>query len=178
MLQPELDSSRDHISGNGFATITLIEYGDFQCPHCAEVYPEIKMLQEVMGDQLKFAFRHYPLQNLHPLALEAAVVTEAAAQLDRFWYMHDLIFENQLYLSRASLLRFAEELDIDTSLFTDPVEYKKRLMKVVSDFESGVRSGVSGTPTFFVNGLKYNGMPDFNGLLAACNISMLSLEAG
>jgi protein-disulfide isomerase len=93
MLKPSLDLNRDHIFGHRLAPIELVEYGDLQCPNCAEVYPEIKMLQELMGSQLKFAFRHYPLPHLHPMALDAAVACELAALQEKFWHMHDMIFE-------------------------------------------------------------------------------------
>lgn len=109
MLVPSLDPDRDHISGWRFAPVELVQYGDLQCPHCADVYPCIKQLQEIMGDQLRFAFRHYPLPQLHSLALDAAISCEIAAIHGKFWYMHDMIFENQQYLSRAALLRFAGE---------------------------------------------------------------------
>jgi protein-disulfide isomerase len=177
MLKPLLDATRDHIFGWLFAPIELVQYGDLQCPHCAAVYPDIKQLQEVMGNQLKYAFRHYPLPQFHALALDAAIACEMAALQDKFWYMHDLIFENQPYLSRAALLRFADEIEMDTTLLTDTREHKKMSRKVIGDFESGVRSGVNGTPTFFINGLRYNGMNDLEGLLTACKYTQLMLEA-
>ena len=177
MLQPLLDETHDHIFGWRFAPVEIVQYGDLQCPHCAAVYPDIKRLQEIMGDLLKFAFRHHPLPQIHPLALDAAIACEMAALQDKFWQMHDIIFENQQYLSRAALTRFAEEIEMDTSLFIDTREYKKMSQKVISDFESGVRSGVNSTPTFFINGLRYNGMNDLDGLMSACRYTMLMLEA-
>ena len=128
-----------------------------------------------MGNQLKYAFRHYPLPQIHPLALDAAISCEIAAIQGKFWYMHDMIFENQKYLSRAALLRFAVEIEINTELFTDTREYRKMSRKVISDFESGVRSGVNGTPTFYINGRRYSGMHDLDGLLSACKYTLLTL---
>jgi protein-disulfide isomerase len=170
MLKYLFDFTRDHYVGNPLAPIELIEYGDFQCEYCGEVYTEIKKLQEALGNQLKFVFRHYPLSALHPLSLEAAVATEAAALQDnmKFWSMHDLIFENQKYLSRASLSKFAEEVGMDTTLLENSQTHKQLLPKVISDFESGVRSGVEGTPTFFINGHKYTGFHDFESLYKTC----------
>lgn len=175
MLVPSIDPDRDHISGCRFAPVELVQYGDLQCPHCADVYPCIKQLQEIMGDQLRYVFRHYPLPQLHLLALDAAISCEIAAIHGKFWYMHDMIFENQQYLSRAALLRFAEEIEIDTGLFTNTREYKKMSRKVISDFESGVRSGVNGTPTFFINGRRYNGLSDLEELLTTCKYILLKL---
>ena len=174
MLKYLFDHKRDRYYGYPLAPIELIEYGDLQCENCAAVYPEIKMLQEKMGSQLKFVFRHFPLTAIHSLALDAAVATEAAAQHDRlkFWDMHDMIFENQKYLCRSSLSSFAEEIGLDTIAFEDNRSHKKLIQKVTSDFESGVKSGVSGTPTFFFNRQKYNGFHDFESLYKACKYIM------
>lgn len=177
MLQPALTPARDHIAGDEFAPIELVQYGDLQCPHCADIYPFIKQLQEVMGDHLKYAFRHHPLPQLHPLALDAAIACEMAGLQDRFWHMHDMIFENQQRLCRTSFLNFAREIDIDTDLFTNTQDHRKMSRKVISDFESGIRSGVNTTPAFFINGLRYNGTNDFNGLLMACRYQLLLAEA-
>jgi protein-disulfide isomerase len=177
MLKPLLDINADHFFGYKYAPIELVMYGDFQCEYCALVYSEIKLLQQIMGNQLKYAFRHYPLPNLHPLALDAAVATEMAALQGKFWQMHDIIFENQKYLCRASLSRFAEEIEMDMFMFIDNREHQKLHGKVIADFESGVRSGVNATPTFFINGLRYKGMSDFDELYKACNYTLLLQEA-
>jgi protein-disulfide isomerase len=174
MLQPSIDPNRDHIFGLNSAPVELVQYGDLQCTHCADAYPYIKQLLEIMDNKLKFAFRHYPLQQIHSLALDAAISCEMAALQNKFWHMHDIILENQQYLSRASLLNFAEGINLDIDLFTDTVEYKRMSKKVFSDFESGVQSGVNGTPTFFINGLRYNGMNDLDGLLTACKYAALT----
>jgi protein-disulfide isomerase len=177
MLQPLLDATRDHIYGWRFAPIELVQYGDLQCPYCAALYTDVKRLQDIMGDQLKVAFRHYPFPQIHPLALDAAIACEKAALQNKFWYMHDIIFENQQDLSGASLLRFAEEIEMDTTLFSDNRENKILLRKVISDVESGVRSGVKRTPAFFINGARYNGKNDLEDLLSACTDTLLMLEA-
>ncbi len=168
MLKYLFDHTRDHFYGYPLAPIELIEYGDFQCEHCAAVYPEIRMLQQEMGNQLKFVFRHYPLSAIHPMALDAAISTEAASLQDKFWYMHDIIFENQKYLTRSSLSKFAEEIGLDVASFEDNRCRKKLTQKVITDFESGSKSGVNGTPVFFINRHKYNGFDDFESLYKTC----------
>lgn len=177
MLQPPLAPSRDHLAGDPFAPIELVQYGDFQCPHCASIYPAIKQLQEVMGDHLKYAFRHYPQPQLHPLSLDAAIACELAGLQGKFWYMHDMIFENQQRLCRTSFLNFAKEIDLDTNQFTNTQHHRKMSRKVISDFESGIRSGVNDTPAFFINGLRYNGANDFESLYLACRYRLLQTEA-
>ncbi|MEO6315264.1 MAG: thioredoxin domain-containing protein [Chitinophagaceae bacterium] len=164
----QFDPNRDHYYGALDAPVELIEYGDFQCRHCADVYVQIKLVQEMLGSQVKFVFRQYPLPALHPMALDAAVAAEAAAQQNKFWYMHDMIYENQKFLSPASLLQFAEAIEIDTELMQSHAKHKKMVQKVISDFESGVKNGVDGTPTFFINGQRYNGFHDFENLYQTC----------
>ena len=170
MLKYLFDHKRDHYYGYPLAPIELIEYGDFQCEHSATVYPEIKMLQERMGNRLKFVFRHYPLPAIHPIAIDAAVASEAAALIGElsFWRMHDIIFENQKYLTRSSLTEFAEATGIDRLVFQDNRNYTKLIQKVLVDFESGVKSGVNSTPTFFINGNMYDDFHDFENFYKTC----------
>jgi protein-disulfide isomerase len=168
MLKLPFNSSRDHYQGSLTAPIELLQYGDFQCPHCAETYPDIKMLIESLGSDIRFVYRHYPLPNIHSLALEAAVATEAAGFQGKFWYMHDMIFENQKYLLRSSFSSFAREIELDMRTYENNNKHKRLFHKVIHDFESGTKSGVDGTPTFFINGKKYNGFNDFEGLYKSC----------
>ena len=170
ILTYPFDHTRDRYYGHPLTPIELIQYGDFQCENSAAVYPEIKMLQEKMGNQLKFVFRHFPLSAIHPLSVNAAVAAEAAALQGglSFWNMHDMIFENQKYLGHSSFSRFAEEIELNTMLFEDARRDKKLVQKIASDYESGVKSGVSGTPTFFFNGKKYNGFHDFESFFRTC----------
>lgn len=170
MLKHPFDHTRDHYYGYPLAPIELIQYGDFQCENSAAVYPEIKMLQKKMGNQLKFVFRHFPLPAIHPFSLSAAIAAEAAALQGStsFWDMHDMIFENQKYLSHSSFSRFAEEIELNTMMFEADRKDKKLIQKIGSDYESGVKSGVSGTPTFFFNGKKYNGFHDFQSFYKTC----------
>ncbi len=167
MLLPNFRTDYDHFQGSPLAPIELIQYGDFQCAHCADVYPLIKCLQDCFGSMLKFVYRHYPIPVRNPLSLQAAVAAEAAALQGKFWYMHDMIYENQKYLTRASFSEFAREIDLDTRVFEDCREQRQLFRKVISDFEGGVKSGVDSSPTFFVNGVRYDGFDDFDSLYSA-----------
>ncbi len=164
-LKPAV-SKTDHVQGNEKALIELVEYGDYQCPHCGHAYPIVKKIQKALGEKLLFVFRNFPLQEIHPSALLAAVASEAAARQNKFWEMHDLIFENQNNLSEQNILALAKHLKLDSKKFEKDLEDEKLLDKVNADFESGVRSGVNGTPTFFINGVKYTGSWEYADLLA------------
>ena len=154
-LKPAVNSN-DHIQGNKNAPIELLEYGDYQCPHCGRAYPIVKSIQRKLGDDLKFVFRNFPLSEIHPNAINAAVAAEAASAQNKFWEMYDSIFQNQQHLSDVDLVRYAVRIGLDPEVFEADFETPKFLEKVESDFESGVRSGVNGTPSFFINGEKYN----------------------
>jgi protein-disulfide isomerase len=167
MLHPNFRTDYDHYQGCLLAPIELIQYGDFQCEHCAEVYPVIKWLQDSYGDLLKFVYRHYPIPTRHPLSLQAAVATEAAALQGKFWHMHDMIYENQKYLTRTSFSEFARAIDLDTQAYEDCREHRKLFRKVISDFEGGVKSGVDSSPTLFINGTRHDGFNDFDSLFSA-----------
>jgi protein-disulfide isomerase len=167
MLHPNFRTDYDHFYGSPLAPIELIQYGDFQCEYCAEAYPVIKWLQDSFGDLLKFVYRHYPMPARHPLSLQAAVAAEAAAVQGKFWYMHDMIYENQKYLTRTSFSDFAREIDLNTQAFEDCRQHRKLFQKVISDFEGGVKSGVNCSPTFFINGARYDGFDDFDSLYSA-----------
>ncbi len=154
-LKPPV-GGKDHIQGNKNAAIELVEYGDYQCPHCGRAYPIIKSIQEKMGDKLKFVFRNFPLAEVHPNATNAAVAAEAAALQGKFWEMHDIIFEHQEHLGDSHLVKYAARIGLDVAKFTVDFETPAVLDKVEGDFESGALSGVNGTPTFFINGERYN----------------------
>ena len=149
-------SNTDHFQGNKNATLELVEYGDYQCPYCGEAYPLIKNIQQELGENLKFIFRNFPLRKIHPDAVHAAIAAEAAALQGKFWEMHDLLFENQRRLNPNSLLRYADELDLNRKQFEKDLVDPELEKKVMDDFYSGMRSGVNATPSFFVNGEKYN----------------------
>jgi protein-disulfide isomerase len=149
-------SERDHSQGPTDAPVTLVEYGDFECPYCGEAHPIVKALQARMGERLRFVFRNFPLSNIHPHAQHAAEAAEAAAAQDRFWEMHDLLYERQTALSDADLAAYAAELGLDSSRFAREMREHVHAARVREDFLSGVHSGVNGTPTFFINGLRHD----------------------
>lgn len=148
---------RDHIEGKTDAPIELVEYGDYQCPYCGHAYYEIKEVQKKMGVQLKFVFRNFPLSNMHEHAMNAALAAETAGGMGQFWEMHDLLFENQNALGDSHLLNYARELGLNIKKFESDFSNPKYGEKIEEDIESGLRSGVNGTPSFFVNGKKYEG---------------------
>lgn len=145
-------SAKDHHLGNSKASIILVEYGDFECPHCRHAHPLIKRLLKERGDSLDFVFRNFPLQEIHPHAYLSAIAAEAAGKQDKFWEMHDLIFENQPKLSDAFLMSLAQHIGLDLTQFVEDMKDEDIRKKIDMDFESGIRSGVNGTPTFFLNG--------------------------
>jgi protein-disulfide isomerase len=155
-LKPPVNS-KDHIQGKPTAPIELVEYGDYQCPHCGHAYPIIKNVQQSLGADLKFVFRNFPIAEVHPDAFNAAVAVEAAGLQHKFWEMHDIIFENQQALDFESLFLYADSIGLDVERFKNDIQKNTVSDKVEMDFESGVRSGVNGTPSFFINGEKYNG---------------------
>ena len=155
-LTPAVNSN-DHIYGNQNAVIELVEYGDYECPYCGQAYSIIKSMQEELGQDLKFVFRNFPLSKIHPFAFAAAVAAEAAGLQDKFWEMHDTIFENQKVLSIESLIDFAETIDLNLGAFKRDIQKHTLSEKVDLDFESGLRSGVNKIPSFYINGSKYEG---------------------
>jgi len=140
----------DHIEGKTSATITLVEYGDFQCSHCGEAYPLIKKLIKEFHDELLFVFRNFP-DEAHPESMIAAQAAEAAGLQNKFWEMHDLIFEQQEQLTEDNLIYFAESLNLDSAQFENDRSGQNVLSKIESDIESGIRSEVEGTPIFFID---------------------------
>jgi protein-disulfide isomerase len=150
-LKPAVNAA-DHHKGNINAAITLVEYGDFQCPHCGLAHPLVERLLNESGKDLHFVFRNFPLGEIHRHAYAAAVAAEAAGKQGKFWEMYDLIFANQNKLNPFFLLELGEEIDLDLEQFANDLKSEEIQNKVEKDFESGVRSGVNGTPTFFING--------------------------
>lgn len=150
-------NSTDHVAGNPEAPVELVEYGDYECPYCGNAYPIVKDIQERLGKELKFVFRNFPLRKIHPNSFATSVATEAASLQGKFWEMHDMIFENQKILDADSILLFACKLGLDVERFKNDIQQKELADKVEKDFESGIRSGVNRTPTFFINGSKYEG---------------------
>jgi formate-nitrite transporter family protein len=160
-------SERDHVRGPDDAAVTLVQYGDFECPSCGDMFPVLKRIRDRLGNQLRFAFRHFPLAQSHPHAQQAAEAAEAAAAQGAFWRMHDLLYENQRALTRDDLVDYAAELGLDTEQFERELAEGVHEERVHEDFSSGMRSGVNGTPTFFINGERYDGLLEFEPLLLA-----------
>jgi protein-disulfide isomerase len=150
-------NEKDHIQGNPNASIELVEYGDYECPYCGEAFYEIKKIQKELGDDLKFVFRNFPLTNIHQNAFAAAVSSEVAADFDKFWQMHDILFENQNALDDEDLVSYAKRIGLDEKVFVAKFSDSKYEEKIEEDMESGLRSGVNGTPSFYINGKKYDG---------------------
>jgi len=150
-------NSHDHIYENFQAPFELVEYGDYECPYCGAAYPIVKNIQQKLGRYLKFVFRNFPLSKIHPHAFSAAVATEAAGLQGKFWEMHDVVFENQKTLEKENILQFAETIGLIPERFEIDLQQIALAEKVEKDFESGLRSGVNKTPTFFINGEKYEG---------------------
>ena len=161
------DPERDHIYGSANESIKLLEYGDYECPFCAEAQPIIKEIQRRLGDGLLFAFRNFPLTNIHPYAEHAAEAAEAAGAQENFWGMHDILFENQTALDDEDLAAYAAELGLDETRLIREVASSAYAPRIREDFKSGVRGGVNGTPTFFINGERYDGTRDLEHLLNA-----------
>lgn len=160
-------AQRDHMQGAPDAEFLLLEYGDYQCPYCGEAYPLIKDLQRQLSDRLCFAFRNFPLRSMHPSAQRAAEAAEAAGSQGYFWAMHDMLFENQDALEDDDLAGYASALRLDSQLFVREAFGGVHTARVREDFRLGVRGGVNGTPTFFINGQRYVGPISVDGLLNA-----------
>ena len=155
-LKPEINN-RENFQGNENANIEIVEFGDYQCGYCGVAYHMIKEIQETFGSQIKFVFRNFPLSEAHPYARIAAIVAEAANLQGKFWEMHDAIYEQQSKLSEDFLIALAEDKGLDIKQLKADMNGNGVLEKIDNDFESGVRSGVNGTPSFFVNGERFDG---------------------
>jgi protein-disulfide isomerase len=157
-LTPPVSSS-DHAEGPSSAPVTLVEYGDYECPSCGGAFPIVKSLQQKMGKEMRFVFRNFPLREAHPHALHAAIAAEAvgAHGEKKFWAMHDALYEHQDALSDADLAAYASDLEVSEREIANAFEVDAFADRVRADFRGGVRSGVNGTPTFFINGERYDG---------------------
>ena len=160
-------SERDHVQGSKTAGITLVEYGDYQCPYCGQAYPIVKELQQQLGNKLRFVFRNFPLSTMHPHAEHAAEAAETAGAHGKFWEMHDMLYENQEALGDENLIQYATAIGLNEAGFTSEMVKHTQAARVREDFMSGVRSGVNGTPTFFINGVRHDGPFDLESLLQA-----------
>ena len=145
-------SAADHALGPSHAPVTVVEYGDFECPNCKQAAPAVKLLLHKFAGRVRFAYRHFPLEGVHPHALQAALAAEAAAGQGKFWPMHDLLFENQSHLKPKHLRSYAGRLALDMARFDADMVDERHLQRIREQIESGERSGVRRTPGFFING--------------------------
>jgi protein-disulfide isomerase len=166
MLQAPV-TERDHAQGPATATVTLVEYGDYECPHCGRAYPIVKTLQDRFGEDLRFVFRNFPLREIHPHAAHAAEAAEAAASQGLFWEMHDALFEHQQALDDLHLIQYAVDIGADDRQLREELASHVHAPRVRNDFLTGVRSGVNGTPTFFINGIRHDASWDVETLTRA-----------
>jgi Na+/H+ antiporter NhaA len=169
-LYIEVDPDRDHIRGRVDAPVTVVEYGDFECPFCGQAEPVVRELLRDFGD-VRYVWRHLPLNDVHQHAQIAAEAAEAAADQDAFWEMHDLLLGNQNALDPGDLIAYAEQLGLDMERFTDGLREHTGAARVAEDVDSADLSGVSGTPTFFINGHRHHGAYDINTLSAAVRVA-------
>jgi protein-disulfide isomerase len=166
-LTVPVSDDRDHIQGSADAPVTLVEYGDYECPYCGAAYPIVKEVHARMGESLRFVFRNFPISTSHPHAEQAAEAAEAAADQGSFWEMHDVLYENQKRLGDEDLRGYAEKLGLDVERFDTELADHAHADRVHEDFLTGVRSGVNGTPTFYINGARHDDSYDAETLLAA-----------
>lgn len=171
-LRPPVNA-RDHIWGSETAPVTLVEFGDYECPFCGQAHYSVKALQKAAGaDRLRFVFRNFPIAAAHPHALLAAEAAEAAGAQGVYWPMHDTLYENQDALEPADLFEYARRLGLDLGAFEDDLRTHRFLEKIRADLRSGAISGVNGTPTFFINGYRHDGGYDFDTLGSAIAAAM------
>ncbi len=150
-------NKEDHVQGDKNAPVVRIEYGDFQCPYCRKAHYIVKGIQKELGDKVAFVFRNFPLTDLHPNALHAAIAAEVAGAQGKFWEMYDILFENQKFLDDSYLMQYAKIVGLNANEFEQDFEEDEFYDKVKDDYESGEHNGVEGTPTFFINGKLFEG---------------------
>jgi protein-disulfide isomerase len=166
-LAVPVSEDRDHIRGPKIAPVTLVEYGDYECPYCGQAYYVVKELEQRAGNLTRFVFRNFALTTIHPHAERAAEAAEAAGAQGKFWEMHDLHFENQQALEDEDLMKYAAWAGLDINRFVRDMREGRYLNRIREDFLSGTRSGVNGTPTFFINGFRHDGSWDLVSLMTA-----------
>jgi protein-disulfide isomerase len=160
-------SAKDHIQGDPDAPCILVEYGDYQCPSCGKAYPIVQRLQKHFGKRMAFVFRNFPLTQMHPFAEPAAETAEFAAAHHKFWEMHDLLYEHQNRLDGNLPAELSQQLHLDPEELRKALQSRQFEARVKADFSSGVRSGVNGTPTFFINGQRHDGSYDYGSMVEA-----------
>jgi len=165
-------TEKDHSSGPETAPVTLLEYGNFECIHCGRVYPVIKQVRKLLGDNLRFVFRHFPTVQTHPHSLRAAEAAEAAASQQKFWQMHDELFKHQTALEDRDFSRYAQRIRLNVEKFTRDMTENSFLKQIEADYDRSLfDEHVTGTPTIYLNEIRYTGATDFESLLHAINLS-------
>ena len=158
----------DHASGPATAPVTLLEYGNFECVHCGRVYPVIKQLQKLLGDNLRFVFRHFPSVHTHPHSMRAAEAAEAAGAQEKFWRMHDELFSHQTALGDRDLLHYGKRVGLDGERFADDLTEHTFLKEIAAGYQRSLfDEHVTGTPTIYLNEIRYDGATDLESLLEA-----------
>jgi protein-disulfide isomerase len=170
-------TAEDHAQGPENAEVTLVEYGDYECPYCGQAYPIVKQIQKQFGKRLRFVFRNFPLSQMHPHAEAAAEVAEFAGAQGKFWEMHDRLYEDQSRLGEALYSSLGEELGLSTAAMRQELKQETFKARVRADFTSGVRSGVNGTPTFFINGHRHDGPFELESLVSAIQQAMITAKS-
>jgi len=165
-------TERDHTSGSATAPVTLLEYGNFECLYCGRVYPIIKQVQNLLGDNLRFVFRHFPIVQTHPHSLRAAEAAESAAAQQKFWQMHDELFTHQTALEDRDLSRYAKRIGLNLERFNHDMTEHSFLQQIDADYQRSLfDEHITGTPTLYLNDVRYTGATDFDGLLHAIKLS-------
>lgn len=161
-------TERDHVSGAATASVTLLEYGNFECIYCGQAFPVIRQVRKILGDNLRFVFRHFPTQQTHAHSLRAATAAEAAAAQGKFWEMHDELFTHQQHLDDQDLFRYAKRIDLDAERFKLDMTENTLASKIEADYNRSLfDEHITGTPTFYINGLRWTGAVEVAALLAA-----------
>jgi protein-disulfide isomerase len=160
-------SQRDHVLGPADARVTLVEYGDYECPHCGALHPVIEAARKAFGGNLRFVFRHFPLRSSHPHALAAAKAAEAAGEQGRFWEMHHRLYQQQTQLEDEDLLGHARAIGLDVARFERELAARTHEVRIREDLASVTQSGAKGTPSLFINGELYQGSLDRDDVFAA-----------
>jgi protein-disulfide isomerase len=173
-LADDVDATRDHIRGRVDAPVTLVEYGDYECPYCGHAAPTIDKMLAHLPDELRYVWRHLPLTDVHPSAQVAAEAAEAAGAQGSFWEMHDRLLASQDALAPPDLFRDASALELDLDRFDEDVRRRRFAGRVAEDVQSADASGVSGTPTFFINGRRHQGVYDIDTLTKAVRTAALA----
>ncbi len=160
-------SERDHVLGSAEARVTLVEYGDYECPHCGALHPVVQAARKAFGGNLRFVFRHFPLRSSHPHALAAAKAAEAAGEQGKFWEMHDRLYQRQTELADEDLLRHARKVGLDLARLERELGARTHEARIREDLASAAESGARGTPSLFINGELYQGSLDRDDVFAA-----------